>query len=244
MEYKYTSIILEKRNKGETDRFYVFYTLEKGKIGVKAQGVRRPQSKLAGNLENFNFGHIFVARGKGSGRIIGAIAENIFPALRKNWETLSSVFETIAIFNRLTDYEEKDVEIFKLLLEYLFSMEKVAAVKEISSEETRKRIKILKSGFLIQFLLLSGYRLETKTCVVCGEKIAAEGNYFSSPKGGLICSRCSMTVSRKIAISANTIKLVRLFSYHRLSSFLKLKVGDKEIENLELVVRDFLRWII
>ena len=35
MEYKYTGIILNKRDVGETDRIYSIYTLEGGKIRMQ-----------------------------------------------------------------------------------------------------------------------------------------------------------------------------------------------------------------
>ena len=60
MEYKYTSIILDKKDVGETDRIYSFYTLEGGKIQSLAKGVRKSGAKLAGSLENFLFAGVIV----------------------------------------------------------------------------------------------------------------------------------------------------------------------------------------
>ncbi len=54
MEYRYTAIVLGKKEVGETDRLYTFYTREQGKVRVVAKGVRKPEAKLAGQLENLS----------------------------------------------------------------------------------------------------------------------------------------------------------------------------------------------
>ena len=65
MEYRYTAIVLKKREIGETDRLYTFMTREGGKVRAKAVGVRKSEAKLASSLETLMLSDIAIVRGKG-----------------------------------------------------------------------------------------------------------------------------------------------------------------------------------
>jgi DNA repair protein RecO (recombination protein O) len=125
MEYKYSGIVLGKIDIGETDRLYVVYTREAGRVLAKAIGVKKPNAKLAGNLEPLTYSEIFLAKGRGQGNITGAIAVENFLEIKNNIEALEKVFEAMKIFSRLVTQEEKDERIFHLLLGYLLAIEEV-----------------------------------------------------------------------------------------------------------------------
>ena len=111
MEYKYTGIILGKRDIGEADRIYSIYTLEAGKIQAKAIGVRRLNAKLAGHLETATLAEIFVAKTRGIGKITGAAALNYFGGIKKNLEAVSKVLLAFSRLNKIIFEQEKDEKI-------------------------------------------------------------------------------------------------------------------------------------
>jgi len=236
MEYKFTGIILGKYNVGEADRIYTIYTLEKGKIKALAKGVRKSHARLAGNLENFSLVDLAIAKGKGTGKITGSIVENNFRNLRGNLEALQNVFEGVKIMDKLTRVEEKDAAIFDLLKEYLETIDEASANKE-------EKITLITQGFILKLLENLGYKIEVNHCVGCLRVLPKEGNYFSAEKGGIICANCPEDTGSRIGVNDNIIKLVRIFFQNRIKSVLKLKVEPKEIDNLKIITREFIRWI-
>jgi DNA repair protein RecO (recombination protein O) len=234
MELKYTAIILSKKDVGEADRIYTFYTKEAGKIQALAESVRKPQAKLAGHLENFVLTDISMVRKRGLGKITGSVVENNFTDIRNNLDALNIVFETLKVFDRLVGFEEKDPRIFELLKEYL---------EAIDNAKQKEKSELLSQGFFFQLLNILGYKIETSQCVSCREKIAEGENFFSAEEGGVVCALCARKSGKAVKISDNVIKIIRIFSASGIKSLVKLKVGDKELKNLKLISGEFIRWI-
>lgn len=238
MEYKYTGIILRKYDTGETDRIYTAYTLEAGKIRALAQSVRKPQSKLAGNLENFSRVDLWVARKKGMGRIAGVVTENNFPALRKSLEVLESAFVGSRFLERLVDFEEKDAEVFFLTRSFLETLDGLAKQTDITAN-----LKLITAAYKIKLLDALGYQIAADACAKCSNRLSAEGNFFSAQAGGFLCRNCQAEFADRIRTENDAIKIIRIIIANKLPSLLKLKVGEKSAQNLAVIVEAFSNWI-
>lgn len=241
MELKYTAIVLGKKDIGETDRLYTAYTLEAGKIQAVAQGVKKPQAKLAGQLENFTLADLAVAKRKGTGRITGSIAENNFCHMRNDFEALSSVFEALRILNRLTVFENKDANVFNLAVAYLQAMDKTAEKENLPDK--KEKIGLLTVGFIFKLLDALGYKIEASFCVECGNKLSDRENYFSLNQGGILCGNCSSREKNLLKISNNAIKIIRIFFQNGIGSVVKVKAEKGDINNLKIILKEFVRWI-
>jgi len=80
-------------------------------------------------------------------------------------------------------------------------------------------------------------------CVICGRKLFPENNYFSISHGGVLCGNCHYNETRKIRISGEAIKLIRIFLNNKIESLVKLKVPKKDVDNLRLIISETLNWI-
>lgn len=236
MEYRYTAIIIGKKDVGEADRIYTIYTKEAGKIQAQATGVRKPQAKLAGNLENFNLVDISIVKKNAIGRITSSITENSFPGLRKNIDSLFSAFQTFGYLERLIGLGEKDEVTFRLLLEYMETLDKI-------KKDNNGKPMLVSQGFLFKVLALLGYRIESEKCSVCGAMLKREINFFSPEHGGFICQQCAIPVKKTIKSGINTIKLARIFLANSLASLLKLEVDKNELKELEAILKNFIQWV-
>jgi DNA repair protein RecO (recombination protein O) len=237
MDYKYTGIILGKKDVGETDRIYTIYTLENGKIRVLAKSVRKANAKLAGFLENFNLAEIFIAKSQGMGKITGSLVIDNFSNLRKNLETIQSVFDSLKILNKLINDENKDRKIFELLKDYLKTADNLA------SQKCEEKLEIISLGFAFKLFEELGYKIEVGNCVGCGEKIEEGNNFFDPQQGGIICERCYSRVKNGVKINTNSIKILRIVFKNNVSSLSKLKTDKKDIDNLKIIKQEFLHWI-
>ena len=238
MEYKYQAIALGKIKIAETDRIYTFYTMEAGKVRLMAKGVRRPNAKLAGNLEPITNAEIFVAKGKGRGKITGVININNFLGIKENILALEKVFYVFRIFDRLITEEEKDEKIFLLLLSYLQTLD------ENSREENENKIEILTFGFIFKLLSGLGYGLEMKKCAECAGKLESEKNYFSAEFGGVLCEKCAKHKTKKVKIEDETVKFIRIFLENKIENLGKIKTEKKSLNNLKIITNEAVQWIV
>lgn len=237
MELRYNAIILKKREVGETDRLYTLYTSGHGKIQAVAKGVRKPEAKLAGQLETFTHGLVIVVKGKGAGKIAGAVAENVFPYIRTDADTLRRVLDTMNVFERLVGWDESDPELFRLLLEYLMLADGLA------HRGKRDKIELLSEGFLFRLYAHLGYRIETNVCALSGEKLRSGERHFFSPGQGGVLSGEHHGDSSAFPVRESTIKYIRLFLNNRLENLEKVAATREELRDIHLVSSRFFLWI-
>lgn len=238
MDYKYTGIIMNKRNVGETDRLYTIYTEESGKVRFLGKGVRKPNAKLAGSLEPTTLAEIFVAKSRGMGKITGAIIAENFLGLKSNLEALSRINQIFRIFERVISEQEQDKEIFEILLGFMRGLDRLS--KEEKSED---KMDLLMLGFVFKLLSATGYRLEVEKCVSCESRLQPENNYFSAGKGGVLCQKCHRQENKRIKISSESIKLIRIFLKNKIDNLTKLQVAQKDMNNLKVIAQEALNWL-
>ena len=166
------------------------------------------------------------------------IALESFPFIRGNIFSLESVFEIFRLMGKMISEEEKDVATFELLLEYLKTLEGFSSEDRLNLE----KIRLVKFGFIFKLLDNLGYQVQVAKCLICGKTLESQDNYFAIQKGGVICRDCAVREAGKIPISQNVIKIIRIFLSNRLENLGKVKVSEKDLGNLEGIVRNFLKW--
>ncbi|KKW05536.1 MAG: repair protein RecO protein [Candidatus Moranbacteria bacterium GW2011_GWE1_49_15] len=247
MEYKYTSIVLGKRDVGETDRIYSLYTLEGGKVQALAKGVRKTGAKLAGLLENFTYADISVARNQGMGKITSSVVENGFPSLRRDYYSLSKTLSIFNIFNKIVDLDHKDPAVFMLLREFLEAVDSQSLISStMKAEDYEDRIELLSSVFLYKLLDTLGYGSQIDGCAECGKEIgkSVEADvFFSARSGGLVCSECGSKTGNILSLSGNSVKLMHISLKNNLKSFARLKAQRKDVNHIKMAIREILAWI-
>ncbi|MFZ2153717.1 MAG: DNA repair protein RecO [Candidatus Moraniibacteriota bacterium] len=237
MEYKYTGIVLNKKDIRETDRIYNIYTLEQGKISAMARGVRKSKSKLAGHLENYCYIDLTVMKNRGMGNISSSIVENNFKNLRNDYYSLNKVLRSTKLLMRLLNDQEKDNEVFYLYLDFLESLDKIS----LSEDEVMK--DLLTQGFIFKLLDNMGYKLEINKCVGCGENLAAQNNFFDYSEGGILCKRCASEAKNIVPISIEAIKIIRIFFQNKICHLSKLKINVRQARELDRLSQVFTKWI-
>ena len=238
MELRYNAIVLRKKEVGETDRLYTLYTESAGKLQLVAKGVRKPEAKLAGQLETLMQGLVIVVKGRGAGKIAGAVAEKSFLYLRSDFETLKRVLEAVSIFERLVGWEERDLLLFALLGTYL------DVVNDLAKEKKTEKVLLVTEGFLFQLFAHLGYEIETGACVVSGKKLAqGEKHFFSPSAGGMLHHEHAHHTHGALPISESVIKLIRLFLHNKLEVLPKVTIPDQDLREARQVATRFFQWI-
>jgi DNA repair protein RecO len=171
MELRYNAIVLRKKEVGETDRLYTLYTESAGKLQLVAKGVRKPEAKLAGQLETLMQGLVIVVKGRGAGKIAGAVAEKSYLHVRHDLDTLKRVLEATSIFERLVGWEEKDLVLFELLSKYL------EIVNTLAQEKKTDKV-LCHGGFFVSALRSFGIRRGDGACVILGKRPTQGEKHF------------------------------------------------------------------
>lgn len=239
MEYRFTSIMLRKREVGETDRFYTFYTREQGKVTAIAKGVRKAEAKLASSLETATLSEIMMARTRGTGRITGAVLEESYPAIHQSPLLLRPLARYLSDVDRIIEPEEKDEILFTIIRKYLDTAEAIAA-----RSGTEMEMRLLTEAAYYQLFIHLGYRLELALCAHSGEALNGGERFFMSfEAGGVIKETYVDAVSDRHLISENAIKALRLITRARFDQLVKIVVDEKTLDELSRLRLVYERWI-
>lgn len=238
MEYRYTAIVLKKKEVGETDRLYTFYTKEQGKVRAVAKGIRKSGAKLASQLENGTLADVAVARTRGTGKITGALAEESYPKIRVQFGILRVVLETLDRFERLIQFDEPDQKLYRLLVDFLKSSEKSAETDDEAC------VRLLSAAFLFRTIAQLGYGMEVRVSAVSGQKFLGHERFFFSPAQGGVVFSSEYGDNQSLQIGQNAIKLLRFFQEHHLSAVMKVRVSDRDTHEIERVIRYLVDWVL
>jgi len=230
--YQTEAIIIKKTRLGEADRILTLYTPEMGKIQAVAKGVRRPRSKLSGHLELLTHSLVSLARGRNLDTITGSQTINSFIALKSDLGFTSYALYATELVNQFTADHIENHPLFNLLLETLEQLGQGG-----NSELTLRY-------FELQLLSEVGYRPQLHHCVACHQPLKPESNVFCSSAGGMLCPDCAPSQPLTCPLSVNAQKVLRLLQGSDYSTIRRLKMNRELSRELEMVMRDYLRYLL
>lgn len=115
--HKTEAIILKSADLGEVDRLLTIYSKEFGKIRVIARGAKKLESKLRYHLEPFSYSQLILIEGKNFKIIKDAVLIDQFLSIHKDLKKTKIIYKIINLIDELIVGEEKDEEIWELILE-------------------------------------------------------------------------------------------------------------------------------
>ena len=118
--YKVEGIIIKRRDQGEADRIITLFSRSKGKISLKAKGVRQSNSRRAGSLELFNRVKAGVARGHSDLDILTEVEVlDAYSSWRKFLGRIVIAYQLCETIDKLTPDRQPHPGIFELLESFL-----------------------------------------------------------------------------------------------------------------------------
>lgn len=177
--YKTEAVVLRSIRYGEADRVLHLYSVDRGRIGAIAKGVRRTRSKMGGRLEPLSRVRLVLRPGRGDLSTVTSVdTVDPHPGLRERRATLERATEACEAVLRLLDSSEPNAAAYHLLCNQLALLN--------SSPEAATRAQSL--AFRLKLLLAAGFAPELASCASCGEAEHLAG--FSPPAGGVVCGGC------------------------------------------------------
>lgn len=123
MNQKSEGIVLNYRSFQEADRLITIYSRDFGKVNCIAKGVKRPTSKKTGHLEPGTYCKLYIARGKNLDILTEVEMKRAFGVENVNNNRSNQVYHLLELVDYLTVANQKNKEIFYLLLNFLEMVE-------------------------------------------------------------------------------------------------------------------------
>jgi DNA repair protein RecO (recombination protein O) len=172
-------VVLRSLRYSEADRILHLYTLERGRIGAIAKGVRKTKSRFGARLEPLSHAELMLHEGSGELQTVtGADLVRSHRAAREDGRRLQVGLIGAEAMLRLFVEPEANPRAFTALVRFL------GALDEVPAAPGRPALDPLALAFQLKLLWLSGYLPHLDGCVECGET-ALVG--FSPRAGGAVC---------------------------------------------------------
>ena len=187
------AVVLRSIRFAEADSVLHLYTLEKGRIGAIAKGVRKTRSRFGARLEPLSHVELLLHEGRGDLHTVrGAQLVRSHDRSRTDPYRLAAGHIGLEAVLRLFVEEEAQPPAVHALTRFLDLLDDVEA--ELPAQPALDPLVL---SFQLKLLWLSGYLPHLASCASCGEAGPLVG--FSARAGGAVCRECasaSLPVSR------------------------------------------------
>ncbi|MGQ0600887.1 MAG: DNA repair protein RecO [Anaerolineales bacterium] len=230
--YRTEAIVLRRKDIGEADRILTLLTPERGKVRVVAKGIRKPRSRKAGHLELFTRTNLLIATGRDLGIVTQAQAVDAHRPIREDLTRGAYAHYAVELMDKFTPENQDNRDLYDLLR---------AALGWFS---TAVNVSLAARYYELRLLALSGFQPELRRCVINGEAIVAEDQFFSAAQGGVVCAQCGKGKSGLILISTDALKYLRYFQSQSHIKVAGLKLAGNVLGEMEYVLQRYITYLL
>jgi DNA repair protein RecO (recombination protein O) len=206
--WKTEAVVLRSIRFAEADCVLHLYTLERGRIGAIAKGVRKTKSRFGARLEPFSHAELMLHEGRGELHTVrGAELVRAHDQSRRDGYRLAVGHIGLEAMLRLFVEQEANAAAFHALTRFLDLLDETGA-----RLPAQPALDPLALSFQLKLLWLAGYLPHLAGCASCGEDRPLVG--FSAEAGGGVCAECR---GGSMDVSAEGFEAVRSFLEHPLA---------------------------
>jgi len=183
--YRTEAVVLRSFRLGEADRVLHLYTLDRGRVGAVAKGIRKTMSRFGARLEPLS--HVEALLHQGSGElqtVTGVELIRSHHSAREDRYRLGVGLVGAEAMLRLFTEQERNPRAFEALTRFLDLLD------DVPVRAARPSLDPLVLSFQLKLLWLSGYLPHLTSCAECGATEQALVGY-SARAGGAVCGACS-----------------------------------------------------
>jgi DNA repair protein RecO (recombination protein O) len=224
--YKTQAVVLRSIRLGEADRVLHLYTLERGRIGAVAKGIRKTKSRFGARLEPLS--HVDALLHHGSGELETVTGVELVRSHRRTREDsyrLSVGLVGAEATLRLFTEQERNPRAFAALTRFLDVLD------ELPARRSRPALDPLALSFQLKLLWLSGYLPHLTSCAECGGGGALVA--YSPRAGGAVCRACA---NGALALSAAGIAAIEGLLAKPLADAGTVALGDRSARDALAVI--------
>jgi DNA repair protein RecO (recombination protein O) len=227
--YRTEVLVIGRLDLGEVDRILTLFSPKHGKFRAIAKGVRRPQSRLAPQLELFSQTRVMLAKGRDLDIVTGAETVDAHWQLRGDLDAFGHASYLVELLSQFTEDRQENLNAYELL---------------------SRSLRLLADGIdpfavsrYYELALMSavGFRPQIYQCVNCEKEIAAEPNALSPRLGGFLCPQCRSADLTAPVLSINAQKYVRMLDRAGLSGSIHVQLDPATASEIERALGAYTR---
>lgn len=231
--FKTDAIILRRHEFREYDWLLTLLTPAEGKIRVIAKGARRWNARTMGHVELFSLARMLVGRGRDLHIVQQSEQMDAHIMLRENLSRGAYANFVVELVDHLIEQDEENPETFDLLRDTLDRL------CDLDSDPA-----LVTHFFEVELLRILGFQPQVFNCSYGGEDIKPTAQYFSVDSGGIVCPDHAMHTRGNIAISLDTVKVLRHMHRVEWADLAKLKLRPDVHSELDRVLSAYLLSIL
>jgi DNA repair protein RecO (recombination protein O) len=182
--WKTEAVVLRSIRFAEADCVLHVYTLERGRVGAIAKGVRKTKSRFGARLEPFSHADLLLYEGRGELHTVrGAELVRSHERSRADGYRLAVGHIGLEAMLRLFVEPDPNAAAFHALTRFLDLLDEVEA-----RLPAQPALDPLVLSFQLKLLWLSGYLPHLTSCANCGRADELVG--YSPQAGGAVCHTC------------------------------------------------------
>lgn len=242
MLIKTDAIILKSMKYRDTSKIVTVYSREYGKLQCLAKGARSNKSKFGASLEPLTHSQLLLY--KKEHRELHLLSQGTvlthFKKIVTSLLHLSFAFGVAELVHRSTPYEEKNHQLFELVLQTLQELD--------GTDEPEKYFY----AFQIQWAAFMGFAPSLETCVRCGAPLHTfSSSLIRITNGSALCERCaspqgthmvfdsSHTVA--VRLSAEALVTLRFLATHSLEALRNFHIARETGNEIEKMLRFYVQ---
>src|SRR5881296_3547180 len=182
--YKTEAVVLRSFRFGEADRVLHLYTLDRGRLGAVAKGIRKTKSRFGARLEPLSHVELMLHQGSGELQTVTGVEllRSHHEAREQQYRLGVGLLAAEAMLRLFTE-QEANARAFQALTRFLDLLD------DLEPLTARPSLDPLALSFQLKLLWLSGYLPHLTSCSNCGvEDVPLIG--YSAAAGGAVCGTC------------------------------------------------------
>lgn len=178
MYWKTDGVVLRETAYQEADKLLTVLTRDRGRVTLRARGVRGQRSPMKAACQLLAFSEFTVFESRGGMRVQEAVAKEMFLELRSDLERLALASYFAHVTEVVSQEDCPNPRLLSLLLNCCYGLGRL-----------QKPQAMVKAAFELRTACLAGYTPELSGCAVCGNPDAEQ---FNVSTGMLQCERCRL----------------------------------------------------
>ncbi len=176
MYWKTDGVVLRETAYQDTDKLLTVLTRDRGRVTLRARGVRSNRSRLKAACQLLAFSEFTVFEHRGFLTVQEASAKEQFWELRGDLERLALASYFAQAAEVVSQEDSPNPQLLSLLLNSFYALGKL-----------KKPRRLVKAAFELRLACLSGYAPDLSGCAACGDPAA---DRFNVSRGVLQCEHC------------------------------------------------------
>src|SRR3989344_2032668 len=227
-------IILKRVDFGEADRLITIFTKGKGKITSLGRGIRRIESRRAGNVELLNKAKLSFAEGRSLPILTEAEAIETYSNIKKDLKKVGLAYYLVELVDQFFHDGQESYKTYELLSETL------ELINELELDKAESVIR----AFELKLLSIAGYKPSVNLCVNCRNKLEPHGNFLSPEAGGIVGQDCANGSYLLKPISSDEIKIMRFAHDMPFAETVRINVPVSLSSKLKEQMKYYLEYIL